>query len=60
VTAVIRHSVRLSETGWGDTLLPLPDGTWQNRLGGATFSGHVSPTDLFAELPVALLERIDD
>jgi (1->4)-alpha-D-glucan 1-alpha-D-glucosylmutase len=60
VTAVTRHSVRLSETGWGDTLLPLPGGTWQDRLGGAACSGRVSPADLFADLPVALLERVDD
>jgi (1->4)-alpha-D-glucan 1-alpha-D-glucosylmutase len=60
ITAVTRHSVRLAETGWGDTLLHLPGGTWRDRLGGATFSGRVSPADLFAELPVALLERTDD
>ncbi len=60
VTAVTRHSARLIETGWGETLLLLPCGTWQDRLGGATFSGHVSPADLFAVLPVALLERVDD
>ena len=59
VTAVTRHSARLAETGWGDTLLTLPDGTWQSRLGTASFSGRVSPADLFAELPVALLERVD-
>ncbi len=60
VTAATRHSVQLAETGWGETLLPLPAGTWLDRLGGATFSGRVSPADLFAELPVALLERVDD
>jgi (1->4)-alpha-D-glucan 1-alpha-D-glucosylmutase len=60
LTAVTRHSVRLSETGWGETLLPLPGGAWRDRLGGATFSGRVSPAELFAELPVALLERVDD
>jgi (1->4)-alpha-D-glucan 1-alpha-D-glucosylmutase len=60
ITAATRHSVRLTETGWGDTLLPLPAGTWQDRLGGGRFSGQVSPADLFTELPVALLERVDD
>ena len=59
VTAVTRHSARLAETGWGDTLLTLPDGTWESRLGTARFSGRVSPADLFAELPVNLLERVD-
>jgi (1->4)-alpha-D-glucan 1-alpha-D-glucosylmutase len=60
VTAVTRHSVRLAESGWGETLLPLPAGTWQNRIGTGRYSGSVSPTELFAELPVALLERVDD
>jgi (1->4)-alpha-D-glucan 1-alpha-D-glucosylmutase len=60
LTAVTRHSARLAETGWGDTLLTLPGGTWQNRLGSGRFSGSVSPADVFAELPVALLERADD
>ena len=60
VTAVTRHSVRLVETGWGDTLLTLPDGTWVNRIGAGRFSGAVSPGELFADMPVALLERADD
>ena len=61
MTAVTRHSVRLAETGWGDTLLTLPArdmaGPHRRRAGSAA---RVSPADLFAELPVALLERIDD
>ena len=60
VTAVTRHSALLAETGWGETQLTLPAGTWQDRISGRGFSGSVSPADLFAELPVALLERIDD
>ena len=60
LTAVTRHSVRLSEVGWGDTVLTLPAGTWEDRIGAARFSGRVSTADLFAELPVALLERVDD
>ena len=60
ITAATRHSIRLAETGWDNTLLPLPAGTWQDRLGAGRFSGQVSPADLFSELPVALLERIDD
>jgi (1->4)-alpha-D-glucan 1-alpha-D-glucosylmutase len=60
VTAVTRHSVRLAETGWGETLLTLPEGTWVDRIGAGRFTGAVSPGELFAELPVALLERVDD
>jgi (1->4)-alpha-D-glucan 1-alpha-D-glucosylmutase len=57
LTAVTRHTVRLAETGWGDTSLPLPDGIWVDRIGGGAFSGTVTAADLFADLPVALLER---
>ena len=42
VAAVTRHSARLAETGWGETQLTLPDGTWQDRIGGRRFSGSVS------------------
>jgi (1->4)-alpha-D-glucan 1-alpha-D-glucosylmutase len=59
VTAVTRHSVLLSETGWGDTSLALPDGVWQDRIGGASFRGRVLAIELFANLPVVLLERAD-
>jgi (1->4)-alpha-D-glucan 1-alpha-D-glucosylmutase len=60
VTAVTRHSVRLAETGWGDTSLTLPEGTWRNRLSDGRLCGKVLSAELFAELPVALLERVDD
>jgi (1->4)-alpha-D-glucan 1-alpha-D-glucosylmutase len=60
LTAATRHSVLLGESGWGDTLLRLPEGTWKSRFGPAQFSGAVSPGDLFSDLPVALLERVGD
>jgi len=59
VTAATRHSVRLAETGWGDTSLVLPDGVWVDRIAGGRFTGKVLASDLFAESPVALLERVD-
>ena len=59
VTAVTRHSVVLAETKWGDTSLTLPDGVWADRIAGGRFSGRVLASDLFAQLPVALLERVD-
>lgn len=59
LVAVSRWTVALSESGWRDTALPLPDGTWTDRLTGRTHSGPVAAADLFAQLPVALLERTD-
>jgi (1->4)-alpha-D-glucan 1-alpha-D-glucosylmutase len=60
LTAVSRHTVRLSEKGWEDTSVTLPPGTWTDRIGGGRFSGTVSADELFADLPVALLVRDDD
>jgi (1->4)-alpha-D-glucan 1-alpha-D-glucosylmutase len=51
--------VVLAETGWGDTALTLPDGVWADRIAGGRFSGRALVSDLFADLPVALLERLD-
>jgi (1->4)-alpha-D-glucan 1-alpha-D-glucosylmutase len=60
LVAVTRWTVRLAETGWGDTYLPLPEGSWTDTLTGAMSSGPVSAGELFADLPVVLLERNDD
>src|SRR3954469_14097709 len=60
LAAVARHPVRLSETGWDDTALALPHGVWVDRIGGGRYSGRVLAVELFANLPVALLERLDD
>jgi (1->4)-alpha-D-glucan 1-alpha-D-glucosylmutase len=59
LTAVTRHSVLLAETRWDDTSLRLPNGVWADRIAGGRFSGRVLASDLFAGLPVALLERVD-
>lgn len=59
LTAVTRHTVRLSETGWADTSLTLPPGMWTDRLTGGRHAGAVLVAELFADLPVALLERVD-
>jgi (1->4)-alpha-D-glucan 1-alpha-D-glucosylmutase len=59
LVAVTRWTVRLEQSGWGDTAVTLPDGSWTNALTGAEVSGTVPATELFAELPVALLERSD-
>ena len=60
LVAVTRWTVRLAETGWGNTVLPLPDGTWKDTLTGAIADGPTSATELFAALPVVLLERHSD
>jgi (1->4)-alpha-D-glucan 1-alpha-D-glucosylmutase len=57
LVAVTRWTVRLADSGWGDTALPLPDGSWTDTLTGAVRRGTTPATELFAELPVALLER---
>jgi (1->4)-alpha-D-glucan 1-alpha-D-glucosylmutase len=60
LVAVTRWTVRLAGTGWGNTVLPLPDGSWTDTLTGAKASGPTSAAELFAELPVVLLERHHD
>jgi (1->4)-alpha-D-glucan 1-alpha-D-glucosylmutase len=57
LVAVTRWTLGLAETGWGDTVLPLPAGTWTDRISGGSWSGSVPADDLFADLGVALLER---
>lgn len=59
LTAVTRWTVRLSQTGWGDTAVALPAGAWVDRITGAEHRGTVSAATLFVGLPVALLERAD-
>ncbi|MGW7281629.1 malto-oligosyltrehalose synthase [Streptomyces sp. NPDC054844] len=60
VTAVTRLSLRLAEAGgWHGTTLPLPPGRWADALTpGREFTGHARVEDLFAGVPVALLERV--
>ncbi len=57
VVAATRWTVRLTETGWGDTVLDLPAGVWIDRIGGGHFSGTVAAAELFDELPVSLLAQ---
>ncbi|OBH02027.1 malto-oligosyltrehalose synthase [Mycobacterium sp. E2699] len=60
LVAVTRWTVRLAERGWGNTVLPLPEGTWTDALNGAVASGATSAAQLFSDLPVVLLERRHD
>ncbi len=59
IVAVSRWTVALEDTGWGDTVLRLPAGTWADRITGARHTGTLRAAELFAELPVTLLERAD-
>jgi (1->4)-alpha-D-glucan 1-alpha-D-glucosylmutase len=59
LVAVTRWTVRLAETGWGDTVVPLPGGSWTDTLTGTAVGGLMPAAELFADLPVALLERGD-
>ncbi len=60
VVAVSRWTVRLQGAGWGDTVVALPPGTWSDALSGSRHRGPVRAVELFADLPVVLLERVDD
>lgn len=60
VVAVTRWTVRLAEKGWRNTVLALPEGTWKDTLTGAIADGPTSAAQLFADLPVVLLERHGD
>jgi (1->4)-alpha-D-glucan 1-alpha-D-glucosylmutase len=59
LVAVTRWTVHLEKTGWGDTVVPVPNGSWTNALTGTGVTGKTPAAELFAELPVALLERAD-
>jgi (1->4)-alpha-D-glucan 1-alpha-D-glucosylmutase len=41
--------------GWGETALPLPEGSWTDTFTGSAVSGSVPVADLLARYPVALL-----
>jgi (1->4)-alpha-D-glucan 1-alpha-D-glucosylmutase len=41
--------------GWGETVLPLPEGAWTDAITGFSASSHVPLADLLTRYPVALL-----
>ncbi|WP_051407084.1 malto-oligosyltrehalose synthase [Nocardia sp. CNY236] len=57
IVVATRHSVALADSGWSDTFLDLPAGTWTDRLTGQTFQGRARLEVVFTRLPVALLVR---
>jgi (1->4)-alpha-D-glucan 1-alpha-D-glucosylmutase len=49
---------RDSSEGWGDTVVEVPEGSWENRLTGRKVSGgQVRVAELLAAFPAALLAR---
>ncbi|MGB6277711.1 MAG: malto-oligosyltrehalose synthase, partial [Rhodococcus sp. (in: high G+C Gram-positive bacteria)] len=52
-----RLSLGVSEKGWGETTVTLPDGRWLDRITDVEHTGTVSVAAVFASLPVALLVR---
>jgi (1->4)-alpha-D-glucan 1-alpha-D-glucosylmutase len=59
LVTVSRWTVHLEQSGWGDTVIPIPEGSWTDTLTGSMANGSVAAAELFADLPVALLERTD-
>ncbi|MGH3729957.1 MAG: malto-oligosyltrehalose synthase, partial [Micromonosporaceae bacterium] len=57
LTVVTRLPVGLRRRpgGWGETVLPLPDGVWTDVLTGGEFRGDARLADLLNRYPVALL-----
>jgi (1->4)-alpha-D-glucan 1-alpha-D-glucosylmutase len=57
VAVVTRWPGRLARTGWAETRVALPAGTWTDVLTGTTYAaaGGVNAADLLRQLPVALL-----
>lgn len=57
MTITPRRSLRRRGT-WGDTMITLPGGTWQNLCDGTTHQARARVADLLADFPVAMLERV--
>ncbi len=56
LVAVPRFTLTL-DGDWGDTVLPLPPGAWENIFDADVYEGEVSPKTLFEHFPVAMLVR---
>ncbi|HEX3929675.1 MAG TPA: malto-oligosyltrehalose synthase [Nocardioides sp.] len=57
LTVATRLPVGLAARGWGETVLPLPDGVWADLLTGREHAGDARLSELLADYPVALLIR---
>jgi (1->4)-alpha-D-glucan 1-alpha-D-glucosylmutase len=57
LTVATRLPFGLTARGWGETVLPLPEGAWADLLTGCEYSGDAPLHELLADYPVALLIR---
>jgi (1->4)-alpha-D-glucan 1-alpha-D-glucosylmutase len=57
LTVATRLPVGLAARGWGDTVLPLPEGGWADLLTGREYVGEAPAHDLLSDYPVALMIR---
>ena len=57
LTVATRLPIGLAACGWGETVLPLPEGAWADLLTGREHSGDAPLHELLADYPVALLLR---
>ncbi|AGF72854.1 malto-oligosyltrehalose synthase [Corynebacterium halotolerans] len=56
IALATRRPVRLEERGgWADTTVTLPEGEWEDRLTGRTYSGKVPLAEVMDIFPTALL-----
>jgi (1->4)-alpha-D-glucan 1-alpha-D-glucosylmutase len=58
LTVATRLPVGLEAHGWGDTVLPLPDGAWTDLFTGREHTGDAQVGQLLAAYPVALMIRV--
>ncbi len=57
LTVATRLPFGLAARGWGETVLPLPEGAWADLLTGREYSADAPLHELLADYPVALLLR---
>jgi (1->4)-alpha-D-glucan 1-alpha-D-glucosylmutase len=56
VAALVSRFSTQVERGWGATEIRLPDGSWRDVLTSRTHGRLARAGEVFADLPVALLE----
>ena len=54
--AVTRFSTQIAQ-GWGETEVPLPQGSWHDVFTARVHDRHALASELFADLPVVMLRR---